>query len=69
MVDPYFGLSMTHLIVNSIVSYPSPLQKERGGEWIRSLLLVEYIDICLLISKTTNKKGSGRGGSWPYVFE
>jgi hypothetical protein len=38
-----------YLIVYFIVSYPSPQQK--------SLLLAEHICICLLISKTTNRKG------------
>ncbi len=37
------------LIVNSVVSYPLLLQRV---EWGRSLLLVEHICICLLLSKT-----------------
>jgi hypothetical protein len=44
-----------YLIVNSVVSYPPLPQRERVG-WRRSLLLVEHTYICLLISKTTNRK-------------
>jgi hypothetical protein len=49
--------------------------KGKGVQWERSLLLVEHICICLLISKTTNRKrestekGEGRDESWPCVFE
>jgi hypothetical protein len=47
-----------YLIVNSVVSYttPPPPHKGRGVEWGRTLQLVEHICICLLISKTTNRK-------------
>ncbi len=63
------GYNSLYLIVSSVVSYPPPLQRERGVEWGRSLLLVEHICICLLISKTSfyvNKstgKGKDRGES------
>jgi hypothetical protein len=53
-----------YLIVNSVVRYPLPLQRERGRAE-RSLPLVEHSFISLLISKTTNrsrKRDGGRGG-------
>jgi hypothetical protein len=60
---PYAGVDYNSaiLIVNSSQLSTPPLQRERGGLG-RSLLpvLVEHIIICLLISKTTNRKG-GRG--------
>jgi hypothetical protein len=53
---------MPYLIVNSVIVYP-PHYKGKRVEWERSLLLVEleHICICLLISKTTNRKRKGRG--------
>jgi hypothetical protein len=61
-MGPYAGFDYNSPIVNSVVSYPPPLQRERGAEWGRSLLSFEHIYICLQISKTTNmNKGEGRG--------
>ncbi len=44
------------LIVNSVVSYPPPIQKT-GVEWGRSLILDEHFCICLLSSKQPIRKG------------
>jgi hypothetical protein len=52
---------------NFIVSYPPLLQREKGVGWGRSLLLVEHICMCLLLSKTgflckhKNREGGGEG--------
>ncbi len=54
-LDAGVDFNSLYFIVNSVVSYPPPLQRERG-EWERSLLLVEHICICLLIFKTTKGK-------------
>jgi hypothetical protein len=51
-MEPYAGVDYNshYLIVNSEVSYPSPIQREM--DWGRSLLMAENTCICLLISKT-----------------
>jgi hypothetical protein len=64
-MGPYAGVdyNSSYLIVNSVVSYPMdnihPHYKGTGVELRRSLQLVEHICICLLIFKTTNRKGRG----------
>ncbi len=68
-MGPYEGADYNsyYLIVNFVVSYQPPLQRERGGVGGRSSPLVEHIWICLLISKITKrnrestKKRGGRG--------
>ncbi len=68
IMRPMQDLAITHLIsyVNFVVSYPTPY-KGKGVEWGRSLLLVEHIFICLLISKTgflckqKYREGGGKG--------
>jgi hypothetical protein len=56
-MGPYAGVDYNspYIIVNSLVSYP-PHYKGKGVKWGRSFLEVEYICICLLISKSTNRK-------------
>ncbi len=62
-------------MVSGAQSAIHPHYKGKGVEWERSLLLVEHICICLLISKTTvrkresTEKGEGRDESRPCVFE
>ncbi len=67
-IGPYVGVDYNspYLIANSVVGCVHPLYKGKGGQWGRSLLLVEHICICLLISKQPIGKGgllrSGREG-------
>ncbi len=70
-MGPYSGVDYDspYLIVNSIVSYPTPLQRERGevGKISPYWLSNEHVCMCLLIPKTTlrkresTEKGEGRG--------
>jgi hypothetical protein len=55
-MGPYAGADYNspYFIVNSVVRYPPPLQREKGG--VGKISLVEHIFIRLLISKTTNRK-------------
>ncbi len=48
----WLQLTLSHSQLNSVVSYPPPLQRGRGGVG----KMVEHICICLLISKTSNRK-------------
>ncbi len=65
-MGPYDGVDYNspYLIVKSVVSYPVPPQKERGGiEQISPIGWAHWYH--LLISKTTNwkiEKGEGREG-------
>ncbi len=76
MDPPGVDYNSTYLIVNSLVSYPPPLQREKGrsGEYL-SYWLGTFVSACLLISKadfyvnTCTEKGEGRAKSCPYVFE
>jgi hypothetical protein len=76
-MGPYrVDYNSTYLIVNSLVSYPPPLQREKGrsGEDL-SYWLSTFVTAYLLISKTgiyvntSTEKGEGRDKSCPYVFE
>ncbi len=57
--DPMLEMTITHLTV-SHGQFRSQLStrttKGKGVEWGRSLLLIEHVCICLLISKTTHRK-------------
>jgi hypothetical protein len=63
-----------YLIVNSVVSYPPPLQRGRGG--VGKISPIGWAHLYLSANFKNNKyickgRGSkeGRGESWPYVFE
>jgi hypothetical protein len=66
---PYAGVDYysPYLIVNSVVSYPPPLQREWGG--VAKLAVVELFCICLYFQNrffyvnTRTEKGEGRGES------
>ncbi len=68
-------LTITHclyLIVNSIVSYPPPLQRERGG--VGKILPIGWAHFHLSANfqnnqeeKESTEKGEGRGESWLWI--
>ncbi len=72
-MGPYAGVDFgsPYLIVSSVVSYPPPLQREKGR--VGKIYSVGWAHLYMSANFQNNKlekgEGGGKGESWAYVFE